>query len=178
MDNQNMANKIQQGVFSARMDGITPPADSKPKECFFCHTVVESGCIRCTKCGKGSFVRKCEKVEPVKPGKPATGEQRPSDAFAGPEKELLKICQHRLTSMGIRYVLHLRPKMRTNDGLPDLLFCYRGLAFAVELKCAIGHLDDAQRDALERLEHDGWRVSVVWSLAGLDEFIKKHTEKT
>ncbi len=93
----------------------------------------------------------------------------PADAYDGPEKELQRVCENRLTSAGVRWPIHLPPNVRALNGLTDLLWCERGIAFAAELKVKGGRVKPAQIEAMARLKADGWRVGVCWNLREFDE---------
>ena len=150
--------------------------EQTPKKCYNCLTVVSADCRKCPKCGKASFYRKVEKMnEPPasKTALPCPGEdgwKRP-DAHDGPEKTLQKVCHNRLSLLGVRYIVHLRSGAKTCDGLPDLIFVWKGRPIAVELKQRTGRIDDAQRSALLAMQADGWLVSVIYSLPQLDDFL-------
>ena len=154
---------------------MSNPSESTPKKCFSCLTVVDSDCRKCPKCGKGSFYRKIEKTTVAKSDIPIPGEDgwRAEDAHVGAEKVLQKVCADRLSLLGVRHAVHIRPGQKTCDGLADLIFCYRGIPFAVELKQKTGRIDDAQRDCLADMMADGWNVRVCYSLSQFDSFIQE-----
>ena len=155
----------------APQDTPKPTTDPRPKECFSCGTIVETMAERCPKCGKGSFKRKVEVAKP--PVVLVNGEDdwKRDDAHVGPEKLLQKVCHNRLSLLGVRYIVHLRAGVKTCDGLPDLIFVWKGHPIAVELKQKQGRIDDEQRSALLAMQSDGWMVSVIYSLPMLDEFL-------
>lgn len=147
-----------------------------PKKCFSCLTVVDSDCRKCPNCGKGTFLLKSEKVDVVKSDiLPIRGEDgwQSDDAHQGPEKLLQKVCHNRLTYLGVKYIVHLRAGAKTCDGMPDLVFVWAGQPFAIELKQRSGRIDEAQRDALNRMRYDGWNVAVCYSLKQMDDFMVK-----
>jgi hypothetical protein len=114
---------------------------------------------------------------------PIPGEDgwRDDDVHVGPERLLQKVCSDRLSLLGVKHAVHIRPGQKTCDGLADLIFCYRGIPFAVELKQKTGRIDDAQRDCLADMMADGWNVRVCYSLSQFDSFIQevvKQREKT
>ena len=99
----------------------------------------------------------------------------PADAYDGPEKELQRVCENRLTGAGVRWPIHLPPKIRALKGLPDILVCFKGRPCAVELKVRGGRVKPEQAEALKTLAADGWRVAVCWSLRDFDEFLNNQT---
>ena len=158
---------------------VLPPAKPElaPKACFACKTPVEGDCRKCPKCGCASFFLTVEKTEPIVTLQAIPGEDgwKQDDAHTGPEKLLQKVCHNRLSLLGVKYIVHLPARARALAGMPDLLFAWRGLPCAVELKNRAGRIDAAQRDALARLALDNWRVSVIYSLPQLDAFLASIT---
>lgn len=103
-------------------------------------------------------------------------EAKPNKAEVQAEKELLRLCCHRLSLDGIEY-LHLSPRARERIGWPDLVFVIRGVPFAVELKTAHGTLREEQRQCLVRMQANGWRTIVCRSYEEFCEAITINTRK-
>jgi len=82
------------------------------------------------------------------------------------EADILKQCEQWLTLHGVCY-LHLSPKAREKKGWPDLVFCWRCVPWAIEIKTPTGRTTPDQDDILLALRGDGWHVAVCRSLPDL-----------
>lgn len=90
-------------------------------------------------------------------------------AFASrEEKELHKLIYQELTRNSI-VPIHSRMDKRTTNvrGLPDFLFVYHGVPYAIEAKAPKGQLSPEQMRTIVRMEENGWHCHVVRSF---DEF--------
>ena len=98
-------------------------------------------------------------------GLPTESHRQESAALseARAEKELQRLCEQELSRRGIRAWLHLRTRAQAAacPGWPDLVFCCKGIPFAVELKTPSGRLRPEQERQLADMARDGWRVEVV-----------------
>ena len=83
-------------------------------------------------------------------------------ADAKAEKILQVQCENYLRLNDIEF-LHLSSRAREKEGWPDLVFCLRGIPWAVELKTATGTVSEEQSRVLTNMTHNGWTVRVIRS---------------
>lgn len=57
-------------------------------------------------------------------------------------------------------------------GTPDLLFAYRAIPCAIELKYGKGTSSDAQKGAIDQMMRDGWETLVARNLDDVMAFLK------
>lgn len=88
------------------------------------------------------------------------------------EKRLQQEMQGWLTIKGI-VVGRQRMDKKSNMplGWPDLVFCIKGEAFAIEVKLSGRMPEPDQEHMLRRMKENGWRVGVVHSLDELREIV-------
>ena len=58
------------------------------------------------------------------------------------------------------------------NGFPDIVGCFRGLAFAIEVKSDKGVLSPAQKLVHEKMRAKGWPVGVCRSIADAEAFLQ------
>jgi len=88
------------------------------------------------------------------------------------ERELQKLIASYLMQRGIvfcRPAMHKRSTITT--GWPDFTFAVNGQACAIEAKFSGGRLSADQERAIEEMRRNGWKVAVVYSLAGVIDFL-------
>ena len=98
----------------------------------------------------------CDPLKLTEPIVPDPGKQ------TGLEKDLQRLCELELSRRNIWY-LHLSPRAREKAGVPDLIFCIDGVAWAVELKTATGSLSKEQKATLLEMKRNGWLIAIVRS---------------
>jgi hypothetical protein len=91
------------------------------------------------------------------------------------EAVLQQAAEQWLALHGIEY-LHLSPRAREKQGWPDLVFAVNGRAVAIELKKPSGVVSEAQRDCLDRLAANGWRVAVARSIEEVRRVVEEVRE--
>lgn len=57
-------------------------------------------------------------------------------------------------------------------GQPDIIGCYSGCMFAVEVKTSHGKISEIQKSVLNKWNRAGAVTAVVWSTADADHFVK------
>ena len=93
---------------------------------------------------------------------------KPNKADEASEKRLQSLCEQMLNREKIAY-LHLSPMAREKKGWPDLTFALWSTKrsgadpIAVELKAVGGRLSQAQKDMLNQMRDNGWKVYVIRS---------------
>ncbi len=96
-------------------------------------------------------------------------------AFAArEEKELHKLISLELTRFNIVFA-HSRMDKRTTNakGLPDFLFVYHGIPYAIEAKAPKGVLTPEQVRTIVRMEENGWSCHVVRSFEEFKTILEK-----
>ena len=93
-----------------------------------------------------------------------TREALKSKADKKAESELQSQCEALLSMRGVRFRFHMANPRGNMEGVPDLLFVYRGVPCAVELKVKDGHFSADQDRVAEEMRLDGWHVREAWSL--------------
>lgn len=62
-------------------------------------------------------------------------------------------------------------------GIPDIIGCYRGVFFAIELKSKKGSVSALQRITMQMIKYAGGQTAVCYTLDEVKEFIE-HIERS
>lgn len=74
----------------------------------------------------------------------------------------------------IRSAMHRRTS--NQKGTPDLLFAYRGIPYAIEVKRPGGKVRPEQEETLRALSRNGWRVAVLDDVQAAITFVQTQTQ--
>lgn len=98
-------------------------------------------------------------------------------AVAKCERELQGQLVNLLRLKGVRFVVNQRFGVKTTapKGTPDILFSFKGISCAWEVKMPKEHPRPDQVKAMEEMTEDGWQCAVIRSY---DEALKEFTRLT
>lgn len=92
------------------------------------------------------------------------------------EAQLQKVVNRILKQIPGLWFYHPRETKRGTDGIPDVIGCYQGIFFAIELKSPGGDprrkLRPEQRRVLEGIERAGGKIAVINNIDDLLNFIQ------
>ena len=104
-----------------------------------------------------------------------------SKTLAKSEKALQEEIESWLKSThGVNWIVRSATHKPTTNakGTPDILFCLKGVPFALEVKFTGGAMSHEQKDAQKLMPIDGWNHAVVWDIEEVREFINTTLKKT